>query len=130
MNFAKRVFLAAAIYGVVVLLPMYFTEARTSQQHPPPITHPEYYYGFVGVALAWQIVFLVIHSDPERYRPLMLVSIAEKAAFAVAVPVLYALGRTYGQMLAAGLVDAVWGVLFATAYVKTRPGTAAARADR
>src|SRR5687768_7041494 len=60
MTFARRVFLGAAIYGLIVLLPQYFLEEKTGRDFPPPITHVEYYYGFIGVAVAWQIVFLII----------------------------------------------------------------------
>jgi|SRR5579872_615904 len=39
---------------------------------PPAITHPEYFYGFLGGALAWQFLFLVLSTDPVRYRPMIL----------------------------------------------------------
>ena len=60
MKFAKLVFLIAGIYGLIALLPQYFLEGRIGQNSPPPITHPEFYYGFLGVTVAWQILFLVI----------------------------------------------------------------------
>jgi hypothetical protein len=41
MTFAKRVFLIAGVYGVLVLAPQYFLEARIGRDFPPPITHPE-----------------------------------------------------------------------------------------
>jgi hypothetical protein len=78
MTFAKRVYLGAGIYGLIFLLPLYFLEARTGRDYPPPITHPEYYYGFIGVAVAWQLVFLVMSRDPIRYRALMIPSMVEK----------------------------------------------------
>ena len=119
MTFAKRVFLGAAIYGLVVLLPQYFLEDRTGRDFPPAITHPEYYYGFVGVAVAWQIVFVLISRDPVRYRPIMLAAIVEKASFGLPAIVLYLNGRLSGQMLAAGLIDIALGVLFVIAYRRT-----------
>ena len=30
-----------------------------SDGYPPTITHPDFFYGFVGVALVWQLVFLL-----------------------------------------------------------------------
>jgi hypothetical protein len=120
VSFARRVFTGAGVYGLVVLLPQYFAEGRVGRDFPPPITHPEYYYGFIGVALAWQFAFFVISTDPARFRPLMIPAILEKAVFAVPVAVLYASGRVNTQMFLAGAVDAVLGVLFAIAYVKTR----------
>lgn len=119
MTFAKRVFLGAAIYGLVVLLPQYFLEDKTGRDFPPAITHPEYYYGFVGVAVAWQIVFVLISRDPVRYRPIMLAAIVEKASFGLPAIVLYLNGRLSGQMLAAGLIDIALGVLFVIAYRRT-----------
>ena len=50
MKFAKIVFLVAGIYGLIVLLPLYFLEERTGRDFPPPITHPEYYYGRFVIA--------------------------------------------------------------------------------
>src|SRR5689334_16082459 len=70
-KFASRVFLGAGIYGVIALLPQYFLEKKLGQDFPPPLTHPEHFYGFIGVALAWQLVFLTISRDVQRYRPLM-----------------------------------------------------------
>ena len=119
MNFARRVFLIAGIYGLIVLLPQYFLENKTGRDFPPPITHPEYYYGFIGVAVAWQLVFLIISRDPIRYRPLMLAGIVEKASFGCATIALYAGGRLSGQMFGAGLLDLILGVFFVAAYVRT-----------
>jgi hypothetical protein len=118
-TFARRVFLVAAVYGLIVLLPQYFLEAKTGRDVPPAITHPEYYYGFVGVAVAWQVVFLTISRDPIRYRPLMVPAVLEKLAFGVPAIVLFLLGRLHAQMLAAGLLDLILGALFMASYVRT-----------
>jgi hypothetical protein len=122
MKFATRVYLGAGIYGLIFLLPLYFLEARTGRDFPPPITHPEYYYGFIGVAVAWQLVFLVMSRDPIRYRALMIPSMVEKAAFGFPAIVLFAQGRLSAATLGFGLIDMTLGVLFAIAYVKTRGG--------
>jgi hypothetical protein len=119
MTFARRVFRIAAIYGFIVLLPQYFLEDKTGRDVPPAITHPEYYYGFIGVAVAWQIVFLVISRDPIRYRPLMLVAVVEKASFGLPAIALYLGGRLSAQMLGAGLLDLILGVLFVVSYSRT-----------
>jgi hypothetical protein len=122
MSFARRVFLIAAIYGLIVLVPQYFLEARTGRDFPPPITHPEFFYGFIGVAVAWQFVFIVISRDPVRYRPLMIPAILEKAAFGVPATLLFLEGRLHPQMLAAGVLDMVLGTLFIASYLRTRGG--------
>ncbi len=118
---AARIFRAAGIYGVLVLAPQYFLETQTSIQSPPPITHPEFYYGFVGVALAWQILFLVMARDPVRYRPCMIPAMLEKFSFAGATAVLFAQGRLSLLMFLGGLGDLVWGSLFVCAFVWTAP---------
>jgi hypothetical protein len=119
MIFARRVFLIAAIYGLIVLLPQYLLEAKTGRDFPPPITHPEYYYGFIGVAVAWQLVFFLIAGDPIRYRPIMLAAIVEKATFGLPAIWLYLSSRLHAQMLLAGLLDVSLGVLFIMAYART-----------
>ena len=67
MRFARIVFSIAGVYGLAVVVPMYFLEDRIGREQPPSITHPEFYYGFAGITLAWQLVFLVLASDPFRY---------------------------------------------------------------
>ena len=119
MIFAKRVFLGAAVYGLIVLLPQYFLQAKTGRDFPPAITHPEYYYGFAAITSAWQVAFLVMASDPVRYRPLMPVAILEKLGWVVTVTVLYAQGRVAANALPLGAADMVLGTLFAISFVKT-----------
>jgi hypothetical protein len=121
MKFARWVFLLAGIYGVLVVVPQFFLERQVGVDYPPPITHPEYFYGFAGVALAWQFAFLIISRDPVRFRPIMLPGIMEKAAFGFATTALYLEERLAWQMLAFGLIDLVFGVLFLAAWVKTIP---------
>lgn len=120
MRFAKLVFLIAGIYGLIVLVPQYFFEARTGHDYPPPITHPEYYYGFIGLAVVWQLAFLLISRDPVRYHPLMIAAILEKACFAIPAVILLLQNRIPGLIFAFAMIDAVLGVLFLIAYVKTK----------
>ena len=75
MTFARWVYRIAGIYGLVVIGPLYFLEAQIGRDQPAPITHPEYFYGFAGVTLAWQVAFLIIGQDPVRYRWLMIPAI-------------------------------------------------------
>ena len=116
MKFARYVFYIAGIYGLLALVPQYFMEAKNNADFPPAITHPEYFYGFVGVALAFQIVFLIIARNPEKYRAMIVPSIIEKFSFAIAVIVLYLQNRLAPMMLSAGLIDLSLGVLFIAAY--------------
>ncbi|WP_437227222.1 hypothetical protein SH661x_000237 [Planctomicrobium sp. SH661] len=121
MTFARRIFRFAGIYGLIVLTPQYFGESVIVRQMPPAITHPEFFYGFLGVAIAWQLMFLIIAADPLRYRPAMLPAIVEKFSFGIATVVLFLQQRLSGQMLAGGVVDLLLGVLFVVAYAKTKP---------
>jgi hypothetical protein len=96
-----------------------YWEDRFLHDSPPAINRPEFYYGFAGVTLAWQVLFLVIASDPVRYRPAMLPAMLEKASFAGAIPILYALGRVAAVWLGFAAMDAAWLVLFGVAYLRT-----------
>jgi hypothetical protein len=99
--------------------PPYFLEERFGQDNPPPMNHPELYYGFFGVTLSWQLMFLVIGFDPVRFRPAMIPAIVEKASFAFAIPILYALERVSLTWVGFAAMDGTWLVLFVIAYLRT-----------
>ena len=120
MKFAKYTFYGAGIYGLLALLPQLFLEAKTSADYPPAINHPEYYYGFFGVTMAFQVVFLLIGSNPVRFRPLMLLSaLLEKFPFVIAMYALYAAGRVYPIMVGLATIDLILGILFIISFLKT-----------
>ena len=121
MKFAKYTFLVAGIYGVLVLVPQYFLLEKNGQDFPPAITHAEYYYGFVGIALVFQLVFFVIYTNPAKYRAVIGISILEKLVFAVPVAILYSRGMVSTSILAAGMIDLLLGILFVISFFKTRP---------
>ena len=121
MRFAKVVFWIAAIWGVLVITPLYFIFDLIGRKDPPPITHPAFFYGFVGLALAWQMVFFFIASDPLRYRPLMIPSIFEKFSYGVAVVTLVLQRRMHRADLLFAGTDLLLGFLFIVAYFKTPP---------
>jgi hypothetical protein len=119
MRFAKVLFWVAGIWGLVVITPLYFLFDVIGRQDPPAITHPGFYYGFAGCALAWQIAFLVIAQDPVTMRPMMVPSMVEKFAYCTAVVVLVMQGRTNQRDLVFAATDMTLGVLFVAAWVKT-----------
>jgi len=123
MKFAKIVFLVAGLYGLLTLVPLYFLESRIGISNPPAITHPEYFYGFIGVALAWQVLFLVVSSDPGRYVTLMPVAFLEKLGYGVATIVLFGMQRIDLPILVTGLIDLTLGVLFLAARARVRAGS-------
>ena len=121
MKFARITFIAAGTIGILVLIPLYFQLEKMGTDSPPAITHPEYYYGFVGVALAFQLVFIIISTDPWKYRPLMLAAIFEKLAFVVPTFYLYSQGSPLGTIIIGALLDLMWAILFVASYFKVGP---------
>jgi hypothetical protein len=119
MKFARAIFLAAGVYGVLIILPMYFQENLVAQLQPPAITHAEFYYGFIGLALAWQVLFLIVARDPSRYRTMMIPSALEKLFYGGAVMALYLQHRVSPLMLIFGGIDLLFVVLFALAFMRT-----------
>jgi hypothetical protein len=119
MKLASRVFRVAGIYGLIVLVPQYFLEDKLGTDYPPAITHPEFYYGFLGVAISWQLAFLLIARDPLRYRAMMIPSILEKATFGFAVLVLFFSQRTSSMTLGFATIDLMIAAAFILAYLRT-----------
>lgn len=120
MKFARWVYLIAGIYGLLIIIPLYFMEAQLGRDQPPAITHPEYFYGFLGTVLAWQVLFLLISRDPVRYRMLMLPTLIEKFSYVIAVLILFNQGRVANPILGAALIDLLLGILFVIAFFKTK----------
>ena len=115
MRFARLVFLIAGLYGLG-LVPLYFAENFIGRKWPPAITHPEFFYGFLGVVIVFHILFLVMSRDPARYRPIMLVAVLEKFVFGIPTIVLFLQGRVPFAIAVAAVIDLGFGVLFLAAY--------------
>jgi hypothetical protein len=123
MRFAKWVFRLAGIYGIVTVAPLYFLESAIARD-TGPITHPEYFYGFVGLCIVWQIFFLLISRDPFRWRPAMPIAVLEKLSFSIPVLVLYHQQRVSASVMGFASVDLLWAALFVTAFLWTSPPVA------
>jgi hypothetical protein len=123
MKLGKIVFRVAGIWGLLTLIPLYFMFNLIGQKDPPSITHPGFFYGFVGAALAWQLAFFIIATDPARYRALMIPSVFEKFSYAIAVAILVSQGRMRSSDSLFGCVDLLLGILFVISYLKTPPRT-------
>jgi hypothetical protein len=119
MKFAKNIFWIAGIWGVLILAPLYFMFDLIGRQDPPAITHPAFYYGFIGAGLAWQFAFFVIARDPVRFRAMIIPSIFEKFSYGIALGVLYLQHRLHPQDLGFGCIDLLFGVLFLAAFFRT-----------
>ena len=101
------------------MMPLYFLFDLVGRQYPPPITHADFYYGFVSITLAWQVAFLVIATDPRRFRPMMVAAILEKFGYMTTLATLYAQGRLQFGQLAVVSPDLVLALLFLVAFFKT-----------
>jgi drug/metabolite transporter (DMT)-like permease len=110
---------------MLVLTPLYFMFNVIGRQDPPPLTHPAFYYGFVGSALAWQAAFFLIATNPARFRAMMIPAILEKVAYGACVIVLFLEKRIHPADLGFAAVDLLFAVLFLISFIKTRVGAGA-----
>jgi hypothetical protein len=121
MRFARWVYGISGVYGLLVLVPGLFLASHVDA---PPLNHPEFYFGFYGCGIAWQIAFLLIARDPVRWSALMPVTFVEKASFFGACLWLYHTHQlAIGGPFYGSLLDGVWLVLFVIAWLRT-PKTA------
>ena len=117
---ARRIFSVAAIYGVVVLLPLYFAEP-IMEKAGRPVNHPELLYGLFGAALGFQLVYWTIGRDPLRFRPLMSIAVLAKWSFGIPVAILFASGRVDAMTFTLSSIDLAISILFLVAWRITRP---------
>ena len=120
MKFARIVFLIAGVWGLTIMTPLYFLFDYVGRSYPPPVTHPDLYYGFVGVTLVWQVAFLIISTNPIRHRPFMLVAFLEKAVYVTTMAILYQRGQLELSQFSVAVPDSMLGVLFVVAFIRTR----------
>jgi hypothetical protein len=122
MRFAKFTFIGAGIWGITVLTPLFWHVDLTGRRYSVPAEHPDFFYGFLAVAMAWQIAFLVIGIDPARFRPLMIPAIVEKLGYVSVLTVLYSRARISAIDAQAAVPDLLLAILFVAAFVITRRG--------
>jgi hypothetical protein len=114
MSFPRWVYRIAGIYGILAIAPLYFWEQRLGRDMPPPLNHPEFFYG-------WQLAFLVISLDPVRYRPMMFPAMVEKFSFVAAAVVLLIQQRIPLPIFGGAMIDLVLGILFVASFLATAP---------
>jgi hypothetical protein len=119
MRFARYVFIGAGIWGILVLTPLFFLVDLSGRRYQPPTSYPHFFYGFLSVAMAWQLAFLVIGTNPARFRTLMIPSILEKAGFVATVAVLYGQARLSSADAIVAVPDALLGILFIAAFARS-----------
>ena len=120
MRFARIVFVGAGIWGIAVLVPLYWLVDITGRSYPPPADYPQFFYGFLSVAMAWQIAFLIIGINPVFFRALMIPAIFEKFGWVATLAVLYGRSRITALDTQAAIPDLLLGILFVAAFVRTR----------
>jgi len=118
MKFARWVFAIVGIYGVITIVPLCFMEQTIRTQDPPPITHPMFFYGFVGATLAWQLLFFVIARQPARLRPVIPFAILEKLSFGIGAILIYRQGRLDHSDLYFGSIDLALALLFTLSWLQ------------
>ncbi|MEH6788973.1 hypothetical protein [Parasphingorhabdus sp.] len=118
MTIVRIIFALAAAWGLLAVVPGLFGDAGP---------RPEYYYGFLGLALVFQLVFVMIALDPVRFAPLIPIAVLEKLAFFLPVSLLYAQGRVaMGPVFVGGMVDGLLMLLFLLAFFLARRAARAA----
>jgi hypothetical protein len=98
----------------------YFAFDLIGRTYPPLITHPDFFYGFIGVALSWQVAFLVIGRNPARLRTMMIPAIVEKFTYVISLSALYIQGRLLLGQFALAVPDLVLGIFFIASFSATQ----------
>jgi len=120
VRFARWVFILAGVWGIVVLTPLFFLVDISGQSYPAPTDYPHFFYGFLAVAMAWQVAFWVIGANPIRYRLLMIPACLEKAGYVIGTTLLYGRGRISAADASTAIPDSVLLILFVVAFARTR----------
>ena len=119
VRFVRRLFWTAGIFGTAAIAASIFSADQLAKASTP-ISHPEFFYGFNGIALAWQFMFLLIGSDPGRYRWAMLPAALEKFAFALPCAYYLVQGQLAHILVPFAAIDAILGVSFLIAHRSLR----------
>jgi len=124
MRLARFVFIGAGIWGIAVLTPLYWLVDISGRHYTVPSDYPQFFYGFIGVAIAWQIAFLIIGSNPARFRTFMIPAMIEKFGYVATLLFLYSQSRISALDMQPAIPDGLLGLLFVAAFLRTRPSGA------
>jgi hypothetical protein len=120
MKLARFVFIGAGIWGIAVLTPLYWLVDISGRHYTVPSDYPQFFYGFIGVAIAWQIAFLMIGSNPARFRAFMIPAMIEKFGYVSTLLFLYSRSRISALDMQPAIPDGLLGLLFVAAFLRTR----------
>ena len=120
MRLARFVFVGAGIWGISVLTPLYWLVDISGRRYAPPTDYPGFFFGFIAVALVWQMAFLMIGFNPVKFRPLMILAMFEKFSYVSTLLVLYGQSRISSIDVQPAIPDGLLGLLFVAAYWATR----------
>ena len=120
MRLARFVFIGAGIWGIAVLTPLYWLVDISGRHYAAPNYYPQFFYGFIGVAIAWQIAFLMIGSNPTRFRTFMIPAMIEKFGYVSTLLFLYSQSRISALDMQPAIPDGLLGLLFVVAFLRTR----------
>lgn len=110
MRMATWSFALAGVYGLAATLSLYFRAPLTIET--------QWLYAFAGAAAVTQLAYLLIATDPVRYRLVIPIGIASKMSFAVPVTILYAQGAIPMESFVFALIDYALAALFAANFVR------------
>jgi hypothetical protein len=120
MRLAKIIFIGAGIWGIAVLTPLYWLVDISGRHYAPPNDYPQFFYGFIAVAIAWQIAFLMIGSDPARFRIFMIPAMIEKFAYVSTLLIMHGRSLIPTIDVQPAIPDGLIGLLFIVAFWATR----------
>lgn len=112
MKFAKWVFIIGGVFGLLAIIPLYFNE----KQIAPGLKYPEFYYGFIGINILWQVLYIYISQNLLRFRPIILFAFFVKILGVVSISYLVLIERTATWWYGIISTDLILAILFLAAY--------------
>ena len=111
---ARWIFGLAAVYGFVTLLPSY---GGLSEVAPDASADAVlFFHSFLSLAIAFQVLFAIIASDPRRHRLAMIPAMLDKIAFGIPVLLMRDISAAADFFVPFALIDLAFLPLFAIAF--------------
>jgi hypothetical protein len=118
VRFARIVFVVAGVLGLLLLLPLAYSAVVDGQGILPGLGGAGMFFlGFVAQYMCWQILYLVLATNPVRYRPMMIPAFFAQAMGALYPQWLYLYG--FEPWVPVAAVEIALAILFLVAYWTT-----------